>query len=133
MKYLLDTNTISYILKNTYPSIKNHMIKVRPDNIYVPIIAYAELEYRARNSGKYDEIMQKNNKLLNAFKVAYFTESAAREYGTIRYDLKNTGTLIGPNDLLIAAIAKAENMTLVTHNTKEFQRVPGLMIEDWAI
>ena len=62
-----------------------------------------------------------------------FDDSAAEEYGRIRAHLANLGTPIGPNDLLIAAIALANKITLVSHNTAEFSRVPGLILEDWQI
>ena len=61
-----------------------------------------------------------------------FNDRYAEEYGRIRVELAQTGTLIGPNDLLIAAIARAYNLTLVTHNVEEFSRVNGLHLEDWG-
>ena len=62
-----------------------------------------------------------------------FDDAAAQAYGTIRADLEQAGRPIGPNDLMIAAITLASGLTLVTHNTDEFQRVPGLTIEDWEV
>ena len=62
-----------------------------------------------------------------------FGEKAGKEYGDIRADLEKAGYTIGPNDLLIAAHAKSEDLILVTHNTKEFNRVTGLNVEDWAL
>ena len=69
---------------------------------------------------------------LSSIAVVPFDADAAREYGLIRADLKKKGTLIGANDLLIAAHARALGVTLVTNNTREFERVEGLMVENWA-
>jgi tRNA(fMet)-specific endonuclease VapC len=65
------------------------------------------------------------------FTSLHFDDNAAEQYGILRSTLEKQGTLIGPNDLLIAYIALANNVTLVTHNTNEFQRVPSLQMEDW--
>ena len=62
-----------------------------------------------------------------------FDDAAATEYAEIRFRLETSGEVIGPNDLLIAAIARAHGLTLVTHNIAEFRRVPGLLLEDWQI
>ena len=70
---------------------------------------------------------------LSGIEILPFDESAAYEYGKIRQNLQSLGTLIGGNDMLIAAHAKALNLILVTHNTREFERVEGLQIEDWAL
>ena len=62
-----------------------------------------------------------------------FDDAAAAEYGSIRGHLAGAGTPIGPNDLMIAAIAQCRQLTLITHNTREFSRVPGLVVEDWEL
>lgn len=67
------------------------------------------------------------------FTSLHFDDNAAEQYGILRAALEKQGTLIGPNDLLIASIALTNNVTLVTHNTNEFKRVPGLQMEDWQV
>ena len=109
-------------------------IKREPSgNIVICSIVIGELFYGAERSGA---AYRGNNFLLVEqlrlrFASVPFNDSAAEEYGKLRAHLTNLGQLIGPNDLLIAAIALANGLTLVTHNTSEFSRVPGLLWEDW--
>lgn len=93
----------------------------------------AELLYGAIRSGKANEAAnQKAIALLQkAFPCLAFDEKAARHYARIRSDLQASGQMIGPNDLIIASIAMANDATLVTHNSGEFRRIPGLTLEDW--
>lgn len=84
----------------------------------------AGLAHRANNRMRVEQLRQQ-------FVSVPFDDTAAEEYGRLRAHLADLGTPIGPNDLLIAAIALANDLILVTHNTSEFCRVPGLFIEDW--
>ena len=133
MKYYLDTNIIIYALKNEYPNIKNHFLKVPSSSIVIPNIVLAEIEYGARKSKNYKKTIDVYNQFTNTFEMAEFSIKAVKEYGNIRKDLEKQGKIIGPNDLIIAAIVKSEDGILVTHNTNEFSRVKGLKIEDWTI
>ena len=133
MKYYLDTNIIIYAMKNEYPNIKNHFLKVPSSSIVIPNIVLAEIEYGARKSKNYKKTMDVYNQFTNTFEMAEFSIKAVKEYGNIRKDLEKQGKIIGPNDLIIAAIVKSEDGILVTHNTNEFSRVKGLKIEDWTI
>lgn len=133
MNYLLDTNIISYIIRGKFPNIKNHFLKIPSILIKIPSITLAELEYGSCKCISYDNTMGKYNKLIEKFDVIPFDKKCAKIYGKIRSDLEKEGNPIGGNDLLIAAIALANNMTLVTHNVNEFSRIEGLMIEDWTL
>jgi tRNA(fMet)-specific endonuclease VapC len=94
-------------------------------------VVKAELFYGVQKSVKQKENIEKVHKFLDQFVSLSFDDKASEKYGEIRADLEKTGTPIGPNDLLIASIALANNVILVTHNTREFKRVKGLKIEDW--
>ena len=133
MKYYLDTNIIIYAMKNEYPNIKNHFLKVPSSSIVIPNTVLAEIEYGARKSKNYKKTIDVYNQFTNVFEMAEFSIKAVKEYGNIRKDLEKQGKIIGPNDLIIAAIVKSEDGILVTHNTNEFSRVKGLNIEDWTI
>jgi tRNA(fMet)-specific endonuclease VapC len=104
-----------------------------PKNIFLCSVVLGELSDGAIRSGPANEA--KNRALIAQLRSQFtslpFDDRAAEEYGRIRAHLLLQGTPIGPNDMLIAAIALANGLTLVTHNTKEFSRVPGLMLEDW--
>ena len=134
MKYFLDTNTIIYAVKGKYPAIADHFARTHAQSIMVPSIVVAEIEYGAEKSSDYSRTIAVYNRFLNAFRnnIAEFSYSAAVEYGIIRAELEKAGTPIGPNDLIIAAIVKANDGILVTHNVGEFSRVRGLRIEDWT-
>ena len=132
MKYYLDTNTIIYFLKGTYPALADHFRNVPRQSVVIPSVVTAELEYGAQKSIRPAETAKKLHSFLSAFETVPFSGEAAVQYGKIRHELEKAGTPIGPNDLLIASIVKAEEGVLVTHNIKEFSRIPGLMLEDWT-
>lgn len=132
MKYLLDTNICIYIIKQKPSIVLERLQKVKVNEIGISVITLAELEYRVAKSG-----FPERNKLaliqfLVPFEISPFSETAAAIYGRIRSDLEKKGQIIGPYDLLIGAQALSENLTLVTNNEREFQRIPGLMIENWV-
>ena len=131
MKYILDTNICIYAIKKKV-SIITQILSHRDEEICISSITYAELLHGVEKS----QAVERNRLALVLFlapiKILPFSCEAAEEYGKIRAFLEKQGTPIGPMDLLIAAHAKAEKAILVTHNTKEFLRVNGLQIEDWA-
>ena len=104
----------------------------RPEDICISSITLAELEYGVYNSARPSQNQLALMTFLASIPVIPFDADAAREYGIIRADLKKKETLIGANDLLIAAHAKSLDITLVTNNTREFERVEGLKLENWA-
>lgn len=132
MKYMLDTNMCIYAQKNCLQVIEN--IKNNLDNgIAISSITFAELQYGVQASANIEKNTISLYKFLSIVEVLDFNSSAAIEYGKIRADLRKKGTPIGNMDMLIAAHAKSENLIVVTHNTKEFERVEGLQLEDWYL
>ena len=131
MKFLLDTNICIYIIKNKYLDIVKKMEKVGIENIGVSSITIAEMEYGISKSTKPNESESKLYEFLVPFTVLDFNVSAARYYGKIRNELNRKGTPIGTMDLLIASIAIANRLKIVTNNEKEFERISGLRIENW--
>lgn len=132
MKYFLDTNIISYIIKGKYPKIIEHLKRIPAQSIVIPSVVKAELEFGARNSGMYEKVIVPCMTFLEPFDVKDFDSDASYYYGLIRQELSEKGTPIGPNDLLVASTVMAHNGTLITHNTKEFSRIDDLRVEDWT-
>ena len=132
MKYMLDTNICIYIIKNKPESVLEHLKTKQNDGLTISAITLAELEHGVAASA----FPERNALALMQFMVIArclpFTHRAAAEYGRIRADLQRRGTPIGALDMLIAAHAKSEKLTLVTNNTREFERVGGLNLEDWV-
>lgn len=93
----------------------------------------AELQARGSEKRKPQENLLKTGLFLDPFERAAFDCSVRREYASIRAEFETHGKTIGPNDLMIAATAKAHGATLVTNNVREFERVPGLKVESWAL
>ncbi len=131
MKYLLDTNTCIKYLNGTSESIRRNMERNNPENIAVCSVVKAELFYGAMKSRCPERNLQKQQNFLNRFVSYPFDDEAAEKYGKIRSTLEKAGNPIGPNDLMIASIALVKNATLITHNPREFDRVEGLLSEDW--
>lgn len=132
MTYMLDTNTIIYAINNRPEFVLQEFCKHDPSDLCISSITLAELEYGVWKSSKPDRNRLALLTFLSAIDILPFDANAAREYGEIRHQLTIQGTPIGSNDLLIAAHAKAEGLTLVTNNTKEFERVPHLKLANWA-
>lgn len=133
VRYMLDTNMIAYA-RNQHPRcVLERLLKHDPSEICISSITMAELEYGVFNSSKPMQNRIGLLMFLSNITVLPFDSDASLEYGSIRFKLRTQGNLIGPNDMLIAAHARALGLTLVTHNTKEFSRVDDLKIEDWAI
>lgn len=133
MRYFLDTNMVIYCLKGNFPAIREHIRSHPAQSIVIPTVVLAEIEYGARKSKNYEQTIKKYKAFTDVFQVESFDEDCVQAYGRIRAQLEAKGTPIGPNDLLIAAIAAGKDGVLVTHNTKEFSRVSGLSIVDWTI
>ena len=133
MNYCLDTNTVVYYLKGIYPEIRERLQGTRPQNLFLPEIVYAELLFGVAHSQKKVENAAKLEAFVRPITRIPFDEKASPHYADIRADLTKRGQLIGSNDLLIASIARAHSMTLITRNTKEFKRIAGLQIENWVI
>lgn len=131
MRYLLDTNTCIGALNGSSAKVLARMRTVPISQVRLCSTVKAELWFGAAKSIKRAQVEQSLIVFFGRFRSMPFDDEAARHYGEIRAMLETKGTLIGPNDLLIAATALAGDLTLVTHNTAEFSRVPGLRLEDW--
>ncbi|MCP4663345.1 MAG: type II toxin-antitoxin system VapC family toxin [bacterium] len=131
MTYLLDANTCIRHLNGTSDSVRKRMESAHPSDLALCSVVKAELFYGALKSARQKRNLKKLVHFASRFVSLPFDDPAARVYGRIRARLEKQGTLIGPNDLLIAAIALASKATLVTHNIREFSRVKGLRLEDW--
>jgi tRNA(fMet)-specific endonuclease VapC len=132
MHYLLDTNICIYIIKKKPISVFERVREIPFGQIGISVITIAELEYGVRKSSDPDKNLLALNQFLIPFEIFSFDFAATIEYGKIRSGLELKGTPIGPLDTLIAAHAKSLNLTLVTNNEKEFNRVEGLQIENWV-
>lgn len=131
MKYLLDTNACISYLNNSASPVCSKMQKLKPSEILLCSVVEAELYYGVMKSAAHSKNLARLKPFLSQFESLPFDSKAAHEFGRIRADLAKAGTPIGPFDLQIAAIALANKLTVVTHNTREFSRVTGLRLEDW--
>ena len=132
MKYMLDINIIAYIRNQRPEAVLKQFAKYNPEDLCISAITMAELEYGVYRSSKPEQNRQALMLLFNRIAIVPFDDLAAREYGRIRNDLTKKGTLIGANDLLIAAHACSLGVTLITNNTREFDRVEDLKVENWV-
>ena len=130
--YLLDTNTCIYFMKDTYPDLTEKIMSLSPEEICISSITVFELEYGAAKSNWGEKTRQKLAMFLSPFIILPFDTDDAVEAGRIRGELKQKGTPIGPYDVQIAGQGLAKKHTIVTHNTDEFTRIPGLRVEDWV-
>ena len=131
MRYLLDTNIVSDLVHRPQGRIAERIRTVGEAQVCTSIIVAAELRYGAAKSMNPAKALAAQDQLLNLIDMIPFDQAAADAYGQIRATLEQQGRPIGANDLLIAATALSRQMTLVTHNTGEFSRVGGLLLEDW--
>ena len=129
MRYLLDANAIIALLNDTTSPIARRVRRHPPRDFGVSAVVIHELYYGAFKSQRVEQNVARVDAL--QFPGLEFDEDDARQAGQIRAHLASKGTPIGPYDVLIAGQAMARELTLVTHNTSEFQRVPGLKVEDW--
>ena len=132
MTYLLDTNVLSVALRdaNSGPGVR---LQQHPrSELIVPSIVRAELEFGALKGGSKSRI-QSVREFLTEFPTLPFDDACVTSYSIARNELDRTGQRIGALDLMIASIALAHSLILVTHNTSEFARVPRLQFEDWQI
>jgi len=131
--WLLDTNAWIAYLERAPNSVKNRIATLPESTILLCDVVKAELIYGAYKSSRIEQNLAKLELLFSLIRSLPFDGNAAREFGEIRAYLARQGTPIGPYDLQIAAIAKAHDLTVVTHNTREFSRVVGLRLEDWEL
>lgn len=129
---MLDTNICIYSIKHKPEQVFLRLQEHEPADICISSVTYAELVHGVEKSQAIEKNRLALALLLSNIEILNFDANAAESYGKIRADLEKQGTPIGPLDMMIAGHAKSLNYTVVTNNTKEFNRVPGLKIENWA-
>ncbi|HAC26157.1 MAG TPA: VapC toxin family PIN domain ribonuclease [Cytophagales bacterium] len=132
MKYLLDTNICIYLIRERSKPLLEKIIANSSEGLGLSVITVCELEFGVAKSNAKEKNRLALDRFINKFSVLPLSEKAAKTYGELRAGLEVNGTPIGPLDLLIAAHALAENLTLVTNNEYEFKRVTGLRVENWT-
>jgi tRNA(fMet)-specific endonuclease VapC len=132
-RYMLDTDTCSYIMKRSHDAVLKRLAKVPVSDVCISVITKSELLFGVEVSPKRRQDEAALDALVRYLEVLDFPDDASLHYAKIRADLKARGALIGANDLLIAAHARSLGLTLITNNTREFGRVRGLAIENWTV
>lgn len=131
MHYLLDTNICIYLIKKRPPGALAQFRQHSPQDVAISTITLFELEYGVEKSQYRQRSQDALAKFLLPLNLVDLDRSAAADAAVIRAELERKGLPIGPYDLLIAGLARSQSMTLVTNNTKEFERVDGLRLENW--
>jgi tRNA(fMet)-specific endonuclease VapC len=131
-RYLLDTNICIYIRKKKPERVSQRFHKVDTGEVAISVITYGELLYGANKSGQRVRSLETVQEFVRIVPALPLPENAAEAYGFIRAELESRGEMVGPNDLWIAAHALAAGLTLVTNDEREFRRVRGLKIQNWA-
>jgi tRNA(fMet)-specific endonuclease VapC len=130
-QFMLDTDTCVYVMTNRYPALKDRFDQLA-DEICISSITLGELWYGVENSTRREANLHALEEFADRLDVLFFTAEAAAHYGQVRAGLKRSGTPMGYHDMLIGAHARSEGLTLVTNNRREFDRVPGLNVENWV-
>jgi tRNA(fMet)-specific endonuclease VapC len=131
-RYMLDTDTCSYIMKRSHPTVLKRLQAIPVTDVCMSVITKAELLYGVEVSPRRAQDAAALAAFLPYVDAVDFADDAALHYAEIRADLKRRGSLIGANELFIAAHARALGLTLVTNNTAEFARVGKLKLENWT-
>ena len=130
--YLLDTNICIYAMKGMFPAIGEKLLSILPEKIFVSSVTVGELEYGAAKSRWGDRTREVMRSFLANYTIIPFDEKDAVHFGRFRAALAAAGTPIGAYDVMLAAQAFSRKLIVITHNTKEFGRIPGLAVEDWT-
>ena len=133
LRYMLDTDICSYVMKRSNDALLRRLQKVPVGDVCVSVITKSELLYGVEVSPRQQQDETALNAFLSYVEVLEFPDKASSHYAQIRAHLKNSATMIRGNDLFIAAHARSLGLALVTHNTREFGRVPRLAIQDWTM
>lgn len=133
--YLLDTNTVSYFLRDHSPKLSSRLLGMTPDALAISVVTAGELRFgvkKLRPGQRATALSQRLEQILESFATLSLPIEAGEHYAATRAHLEAKGTPIGGNDLWIAAHALSGDMTVITNNLREFERVPGLKAEDWS-
>ncbi|HEV1992825.1 MAG TPA: type II toxin-antitoxin system VapC family toxin [Candidatus Acidoferrum sp.] len=131
-RFLLDTNICIYIGRKKPEEVLRRFRTLKQGEAALSVITFGELVYGAEKSAQRAAALELLRELAEVLPVTGLPETAAEAYGTMRAELERKGQMIGNNDLWIAAHAKAAGLTLVTNNEREFRRVRGLKVQNWA-
>ena len=132
MRYLLDTNICIFIINHRPAAVRERFERVAVGEIGVSSVTLSELHFGAAKSARPAKNLRALHKFLLPLAVLAYGEDSAERYGPLRSFLEQSGTPIGPMDLMIAAHALSERLIVVTKNRREFERIPGLVVEDWS-
>lgn len=134
IRYLADTNILGYFARHSPGPLQQRMLTAMlRQEVAISVITRAETRYGLALLNANDKRRASVGLLLQAYPALPWTADAADQYGDIAAHLQQSGQVIGEMDTLIAAHALAEGLTLVTHNTRHFERIPGLKLEDWMV
>jgi tRNA(fMet)-specific endonuclease VapC len=131
-RYMLDTDTCSYVMRRSHDAVLKRLAKVPVDDVCISVITKSELLFGVEVSPRRRQDEAALAAFLRFIEVLDFPDEASQHYAKIRADLKARGTMIGANDLFIAAHARSLGLTLITNNTREFKRVRGLSVDNWT-
>lgn len=131
-RYMLDSDICIEFERGRNQQVIQRIMALKPGEALLPLVAYGELRVGVEKSMHRDRALKALRILTTDVPIAVPTEDVADDYASIRAALEGLGEIIGQNDLWIAAHARATGLTLVTKNEREFRRVPGLAVENWA-
>ena len=132
MRYMLDTNICSYVLRSRPPSVKERFDEAGDGALVVSTVVLAELLYGAARHPQAGAIRREIADLVSRLAVLPWDEAAARDYGALRATLEKAGTPLGAMDMMIAAHARSAGLTLVSNDVRHFDRVEGLRVANWV-
>ncbi|GAB1235004.1 type II toxin-antitoxin system VapC family toxin [Ferrigenium sp. UT5] len=132
VRYLLDTNICIYIAKHNPPAVRDRFAHHTADELAMSVVTLGELRFGAEKSQNRERALAVISQLESMMQIAQLNAAVGEHYGQIRAVLQQRGEMIGNNDLWLAAHARAEGWILVTNNEREFVRVDGLQVENWA-
>lgn len=132
LQYLLDTDIVIYTIKSRPAEVRERFVR-HDGRMAISTVTLGELVYGAERSSQSQRKLTDIEALVARIEVLSFDDPAAYHFGQIRADLYNRGQPIGPFDMMIAGHARSRGLILVTNNTDEFERVPGLRLENWAL
>jgi len=133
MRFMLDTDSCIALIKRKPAKMLDKLTSHAPGDVGLSTVSLAELRYGVAKSAQKERNSQALDEFLLPLEIADFDEMSAGSYGEVRAALENAGTPIGPLDTQIGAHALSLGAVLVTHNTREFRRIPGLAVEDWLV